>query len=157
MHHIICIKVSRKEIFLKPKKLLVCFLLFFILHSLIAQSIKVEIMSEEIIKWHDKTFNILHLYTNPFNKEYTDKAYIKEICNYLQRERNISEVDLNALIVLNYQEFDKELNIIWMGGHPIFEWWNNSCEWHMLKYGNYIYIIKGIGYQGSIYKLKILD
>lgn len=143
---------------MKKKAIGIFFFAFLVEVSISAQMTDIEVMSEELIKWKGTNYNILHIYIDMDPNMFTDKSIIKEICNSLQRSEYLSSVDLYNLKSIDYKQFNLDMEFSdWTGGHPIFEWWNNSCEWHIIQFKEYVYLIKGKGYDGFIYKAKITD
>jgi hypothetical protein len=125
----------------------------------------IDVMNEEIMRWRNVSYNILHLYVDvklsdfgiPDLYSYRPIPIIREICDHLQKINLISAVDQTSLQKIDLDQFDWDLDLIgWRGGHPIFEWWNPTSDWHVILFRNRLYIIKGRnGFRGEIYRINI--
>jgi hypothetical protein len=131
------------------------FLIFSLTGFLSAQTINIDRQSQEFMWWKDNTYSIDHLYVNTYPNEYTDREIIREICNFLQRNNLIGDVNLNNISTISIEQFNADLKLKgYSGAHPIFEWWNTSCDWHTIQYKKGLYIIKG-DYGSLIFKLNV--
>jgi hypothetical protein len=108
------------------------------------QETYVDIMSEEIMRFNNKSYNILHLYVSgPDNYSNMPTPLIIGICNYLRENNFISAVYSASLQKIDIDQFDWDLDLIpWRGGHPIFEWMNTATYWHTIIYKSNLYIIR---------------
>lgn len=137
------------------------FLLVFVFNIAFGQSSDVKIMSEEIIKWDNKSCNIYHLdlYSSLDDTYFVNPLLIiREIYNYLQVNNYISAVNSTTPQKIDDDQLDWDLGLSgYRGGHPIFEWWNTSTLWKAIKYRNNLYIIRRATENSDfeIYKINI--
>jgi hypothetical protein len=134
------------------------FLLVSVFNIAFGQTIRLDITSEEIMKFRNNSYNIYHLYVGlPDNNSDRPIQVIREIVNYLQKNNYLSAVNSSNPEKVDIKQFDWDLEIgDGPGAHPIFEWWNNKADWHAIKYKNFLYIIRGKdGFSGEIYKITI--
>jgi hypothetical protein len=114
---------------------------------------QMKIMSEEIIKQNKISYNILHIYL--YFDVYKDESIVREICKFLQINDLLPIVHTNKIELISNNIFDKDLEIgDGRGGHPIFEWWNTLCDWHIIQYKGNLFCIKTSD-KFIIYKIKI--
>jgi hypothetical protein len=137
------------------------FLLVSVFNIAFGQEIYVELMSEEIMRWRNNSYNIYHFYDSLPRDLDRPLLIMREIVNYLQTNNYISAGNTSNPQKINLNQFDWDLDLSdWRGGHPIFEWWNPTTNWKAIKYKSYLYIIRirvegTDDFGGDIYRINI--
>jgi len=147
---------------LSNKSIVLVFLLISVFNIAFGQNRQITsiiIQSEEVLKRNNISYKFFHFSVeflgispdNPF------PIIIDRICNLLRTYNYLPGVDTNILQVIKIDQFDKELGLSgWLGGHPLFESWNNRFEWNAIIYNSYLYIIRVRGgVVSDFYRLPI--